>query len=152
MADLIDYIGEVSVVMVFIFVLAMSVVLWNAGLIGSLRRYNEFGVRLALGEGKNQIYKTLIYEGILVGMIGTVTGTIIGLAISYFMQNVGLNIGGMMKNSSLMMPAVMKAIVTPTAYYIGFIPGLVSMVFGSALAGIGIYKRKTAQLFKELEV
>lgn len=152
MAELLDYISVVSGVMIFIFILAMSVVLWNAGLVGSLRRYNEFGVRLALGEGKTHIFKTLIYEGILIGSIGTISGTIIGLAFSYFLQNVGLNIGGMMKNSTLMMPAVARAIVTPAAYYIGFIPGLVSMVLGNALAGIGIYRRKTAQLFKELEV
>ncbi len=152
MADLIDYVGVVSNVMIFIFLLAMSVVLWNAGLISGLRRYNEFGVRLALGEGKNHIFKTIIYEGLLVGALGTFCGTLIGIAISYFLQNVGLNIAGMMKNSTLMMPAVARAMVTPTAYYIGVIPGLASMVLGSALAGMGIYKRKTAQLFKELEV
>lgn len=134
------------------FILAMSVVLWNAGLIGSLRRYNEFGVRLALGEGKDHIYKTLIYEGILIGLIGTVIGTAIGLAFSYFLQNIGINIGGMMKNSSLMIPSVVRTLVTPAAFYIGFIPGLLSMMLGTALAGIGIYRRKTAQLFKELEV
>ena len=37
-----------SGVFVFIFILAMSLVLWNTGLIGGLRRYNEFGIRLAI--------------------------------------------------------------------------------------------------------
>ena len=32
------------------------------------------------------------------------------------------------------------------------IPGLVSMFFGTALSGRGIFKRETARLFKELEV
>ena len=152
MAQMMDYVNAVAGIMIFIFILAMSVVLWNTGLIGSLRRYNEFGVRLALGEDKNHIYKTLIYEGILIGFIGTIIGTLIGLILSYFMQNVGLNIGGMMKNSTLMMPSVVRAVVKPAAFYIGFIPGLLSIVLGNALAGIGIFKRKTAQLFKELEV
>lgn len=152
MSELVDYSEKIGGIMIFIFVLTMSIVLWNAGLIGSLRRYNEFGVRLALGEDKNHIYKTLIYEGFLVGLIGTIIGTTVGISISYLLQNIGLNIGGMMKNSTLMIPTVVRAIVTPTAFYIGLIPGLLSMVLGSALAGIGIYKRKTAQLFKELEV
>jgi len=152
MAELIDYTSAIGSLMVFIFVMAMSVVLWNAGLLGSLRRYNEFGVRLALGENKNHIYKTIIYEGILIGLIGTIIGTAIGLSISFILQSVGLDITGYMKNSTLMIPTVVKAEVTPTAYYIGFIPGLFSTVLGSALAGVGIYKRKTAQLFKELEV
>ncbi len=152
MAEMMDYEKSVAAIMIFIFILAMSVVLWNAGLIGSLRRYNEFGVRLALGEGKNHIYKTLIYEALLTGIIGTVTGTVIGLALSYLLQNKGLDMGGMMKNATIMIPSVIRASVSPPAYFIGFIPGLLSILLGSALAGLGIYKRETARLFKELEV
>ena len=55
-------------------------------------------------------------------------------------------------NSTIIMPSVMRAYVTPNLFFIGFIPGLFSMLFGTALAGRGIYKRETARLFKELEV
>ncbi len=51
----------------------------------------------------------------------------------------------------MMMQGVMKAKITPEAYYIGFIPGIFATTLGTALAGIGIFKRKTAQLFKELQ-
>lgn len=152
MSDFLDYSEVIGSFMVFIFVLAMSVVLWNAGLLGGLRRYSEFGLRLALGEEKGHIYKTLIYEGLLIGTLGSIVGTTIGLGLSYYLQVVGFDMSGMMKNSSLMMSPVAKAIVTPTAFYIGFVPGLLSMVLGNALSGIGIYNRNTAQLFKELEV
>lgn len=152
MAEFMDYSDMVGTIFIFVFVLAMSVVLWNTGLLGGLRRYNEFGVRLALGEEKKHIYLTLIYEGILIGITGSITGTALGISVSFFLQEVGLNVGGIMKNSSLMMPSVVRAAVNPAAFYIGFIPGLLSMVFGNALSGIGIYKRNTAQLFKELEV
>ena len=151
MAEYIDYVNVVGSMMIVIFVLAMSIVLWNAGLLGGLRRYNEFGVRLALGEDKNHIYRTIIYEGLFIGAIGSIVGTVLGLGASYYLQIVGFNIGGVMKNSSMLMPSVARAVITPTAYYIGFIPGLFSMVLGNALSGIGIYKRNTATLFKELE-
>jgi len=152
MAELVDTVNIMSGIMIVVFLLAMSVVLWNAGLLGSLRRYNEFGVRLALGEDKNHIYKTLIYEGILIGSMGTVIGTGLGLAVSYFLQVHGIYIGGMMRNATLMMPSVARAEVDSIAYYIGVIPGIISMVLGNALAGIGIYRRETASLMKELEV
>jgi putative ABC transport system permease protein len=45
----------------------------------------------------------------------------------------------------------MRSEITPRMYYIGFIPGVISMFIGSALAGTAIYKRQTATLFKELE-
>lgn len=151
MAETIDLSAKMGSIMIFVFVLAMSVVLWNTSLLGGLRRYSEFGVRLALGEEKNHIYKTLIYESVLIGTIGSVIGTSIGLGFSYYLQEVGVNIGDALKNSSLMRPSIARAMITPTAFYIGFIPGILAMVLGNALAGIGIYKRKTAQLFKELE-
>jgi len=152
MGELLNITSIMSFILIFVFVFAMSVVLWNTGLIGSLRRYTEFGLRIALGEEKNHIYKTLIYEGILIGLIGTVIGTAFGLLFSYILQEVGLDISGMLKNSSLMLPSVARALITPGAFYIGIFPGVISMVLGNALAGTRIYQRKTAKLFNELEV
>ena len=143
---------NMSGIMVFIFVFAMSIVLWNTGLLGGLRRYSEYGVRLALGENKGHIYKTIIYEAILIGAIGSVVGTIFGVSMCYYLQENGIDFSSMMKNVNMMMPPVYRAAVSPELFYIGFFPGLLAMTLGNALAGYAIYKRKTAQLFKELEV
>ena len=152
LSSLLDYMNHFSGIFIFIFVCAMSIVLWNTGLLGGLRRYNEFGVRLAMGEEKRHIYHSLLYESAMVGVIGSVVGTVFGLCLSYFIQEHGLHFGNTMKNASMMLPGVFKASVVPEAYFIGFIPGVLSMVVGNALSGIGIYKRDTARLFKELEV
>ncbi len=143
---------SMSSIMIFIFIFAMSIVLWNTGLLGGLRRYTEFGVRLALGEEKGQIYRSLLYESVLVGFIGSLTGTILGLAAGYYLQENGIDFGSAIQSEGMMIPTVYRAIVSSEAYYIGFIPGVFSMILGTALSGIGIYKRQTAHLFKELEV
>ena len=141
-----------SGIFIFIFILAMSLVLWNTGLIGGLRRYNEFGIRLAIGESKNNVFKLLLLEASVIGSIGSTIGTILGLIFCYYLQEVGIDISDDTANSTIIMPSVMRAYVTPNLFFIGFIPGLFSMLFGTALAGRGIYKRETARLFKELEV
>jgi len=151
LASMLDYISKMVGYFVVGFVSTMSIVLWNAGLIGGLRRYGEVGVRLAIGENKNHVYRSLIYESVLIGIFGSVIGTVIGLGFSYILQTKGINVGSMMKNATMMFPNVFRAHITPTAYFIGFLPGLFSTVLGTVLSGIGIYKRKTAQLFKELE-
>jgi putative ABC transport system permease protein len=133
------------------FVFAMSLVLWNAGLLGGLRRYGEIGVRLAMGEEKGHVYRTMIFESVMIGLAGSVIGTILGLFFAWLLQKYGIDISGMMKTSSLMMPPTIKARITPPDFYIGFIPGLFSTVLGTMLSGRGIYKRQTARLFKELE-
>ena len=87
----------------------------------------------------------------MVGVLGTVAGTALGLALSYYLQAHGINISGLMKNAAVMLPSHLYTRVTPVAYVIGFIPGLLSTLIGTAIAGRGIYKRSTASLFKELE-
>ena len=151
LASMLDYISRMVSIFISVFVLAMSIVLWNAGLLGGLRRYGEMGLRLAIGEFKGRVYRSLIYESIIVGLIGSVIGTIIGLGVAFYLQEVGLDFSDLMQGATVLWPGVFRAKVTAQAYYIGFIPGLISTVIGTMLSGIGIYKRQTAQLFKELE-
>jgi len=145
------YSESIQSIIVMIFIVAMSIVLWNAGLIGGLRRYGEFGLRLAIGESKHEVYRTIVGESVLIGVFGSVIGVFAGLLISWYLAVYGINYGDMMKGSTFMMPSVMRAHISFTTYYIGFVPGIFSTVIGASLAGIGIYKRQTANLFKELE-
>ena len=145
--DLVDYFKSI---IIGVFVVAMSIVLWNSGLLGGLRRYGEMGLRMAICEEKNHIYRSLITESVFIGLAGSLIGTAFGLLFASLLSR-GIDISDMMQGSTMMMQSVMKARITPDAYYIGFIPGILATVLGTALAGIGIYKRKTAQLFKELQ-
>jgi len=150
MSDYLDYIDVFSRIIVGVFVVAMSVVLWNAGITGSLRRYGEIGVRLAVGEDKTHIYFTLLAESIMIGFIGSLLGTAAGLGIAWYGQVHGLDIGSVLKDSSLMFPNVVRARITGATYLIGFFPGLLATFLGTAISGIGIYRRETSELFKEL--
>jgi len=147
MLDILDYFKGL---IIGIFMVAMAIVLWNSGLLGGLRRYGEMGLRIAIGEEKRHIYRSLIIESVFIGIAGSVVGTAFGLFFASLLTK-GIDIGGMMQGSNMMMQGVMKASITPDAYYIGFIPGIFATAMGTALAGIGIFKRKTAQLFKELQ-
>jgi putative ABC transport system permease protein len=152
MATLIDIVDYFSFIFVSIFVFAMSIVLWNTGLLGGLRRYQEFGIRLALGESKLGIYRSLFFEAVLIGIIGSVIGTLLGLAGVMYMEKVGIDISSMMESITILMPTTLRAKYTPNLLYIGFIPGVFAMVMGNLLSGYAIYRRETANLFKDLEV
>ncbi|MFC1534914.1 ABC transporter permease [Thermodesulfobacteriota bacterium] len=150
--DIIEMADALGDIIVLIFVFAMSIVLWNAGLMNGIRRYGEIGVRLAMGEPKGRLYRSMIVESICVGIAGSILGTALGLAVSYYFQYVGWDFGSMMQKSTIMISSVMRGKVTVVSYYIGFLPGLFASVIGTMFAGIGIYRRQTSQLFKELEV
>jgi len=153
-AGLRDYFGfgeKAGSIVSFVMIFAMGVVLWNTGLMGTIRRYGEMGLRLAVGESKSHVYGTLIIESLGVAIVGTIVGTIIGLGFSYWLQEVGFNIGDMMGDSTMLMPTIIRTHITPTAFYIGFFPGVFATLLGAALSGLRIFKRDTASLFKELE-
>jgi putative ABC transport system permease protein len=149
-----EYLQYVNVVIFFIigvFLIAMSAVLLNAGLMSGIRRYGEVGIRLALGESKDQIYISLLNESVLIGLAGSIIGTALGLLLALYFQEKGLDMSGQFKNSTLMVNNMIKARISFTSYYIGFIPGLIATIVGTSLSGIQIFKRQTASLFKELE-
>jgi putative ABC transport system permease protein len=149
--DLANYMGSIMVV---IFTFIITLVLWNSGIRNGIRRYSEFGIRLAIGEDYQHVYFTQVAEAFAVGLIGSILGTLIGLAPAYYLQENGIDISGMMDSSTsaIMMQDVIKAKVTSTTLWIGMVPGILSTVAGALIAGLGIFKRNTAQLFKELEI
>ena len=154
MGTLVDMSEAFLAIMGGVFLVVVMVVLWNMGLMNGLRRYGEVGLRLAMGESKGQVYRSMISEAVIIGLTGTVIGTGTGLALTYYVQENGLDYTKgieALSNSSMVMPNIFYAQVTPDLFYIGFVPGVLATVLGTMLAGLAIYKREMAQLFKELE-
>ncbi|MEE9516965.1 MAG: FtsX-like permease family protein [Candidatus Adiutricales bacterium] len=151
LGQLLDLMSMEIAIIVIGFIFVMSIVLWNTGLMSGLRRYGEVGVRLAFGESKRHVYWSLVYEAFLIGIIGSAIGTAIGLGFSFYLQEYGWDFSGMTQGSNMLMSNVMRAKIVPGSYVIGFIPGVAATVIGTLIAGIGIFKRQTSQLFKELE-
>ena len=154
MGDMVEFVDAFLMIIGTIFLIIVMVVLWNMGLMNGLRRYGEIGLRLAMGESKGAVYRSMIVEAVIIGLTGTMIGTGLGLSIVYYVQENGIDyseVVATMSTASMVMPNVFYAKITPDLYYIGFIPGLIATVLGTMLAGIAIYKREMAQLFKELE-
>ena len=150
-AEMLDYLDLVAGAIVALFTVVMSIVLWNAGLIGTLRRYGEVGLRLAFGEDKGRLYRSMIAESLVIGLAGSIAGTLLGLIPAYWLQSTGFDVSAFMPNSTLVFNSVIRAQVTALTFFIGFVPGLLATGIGTAISGMGVYRRQTATLIKELE-
>ena len=107
----------------------------------------------AVGALESLLKKTVEYSKTR-KQFGTVIGTGLGLSLTYYVQENGIDYTKgieALSNSSMVMPNIFYAQVTPDLLYIGFFPGVLATVFGTMLAGLAIYKREMSQLFKELE-
>ncbi|MBA65259.1 MAG: hypothetical protein CMG55_05615 [Candidatus Marinimicrobia bacterium] len=154
MGTMVDMVDAFLLIIGGVFLIIVTIVLWNMGLMNGLRRHGEFGLRLAMGESKGDVYRSMIVEALIVGFTGTIFGTSIGLMLTYYVQEYGIDyseVVSTMSTSSMVMPNIFYAQITPDLYYIGFIPGVIATVLGTMLSGVAIYKREMAQLFKELE-
>ena len=136
-----------------VFTFIMAIVLWNTGLMSGIRRYAEMGIRLAMGETKNHVYLSLLVEAFLVGLVGTVLGTLLGLAPALYMQEVGIDIRDMMTGEmSMIMEDRLTAMITTQTYLTGLMPGIAAPFLGALISGVAIFRRDTSRLFVELEV
>ena len=154
MGTMVDFSNAALAVIGGIFLVIVMIVLWNMGLMNGLRRYGEIGLRLAMGESKGQVYRSMITEAIIIGLTGTVLGTGLGISITYYFQENGISYAEALEEMALtdmVMPNIFYSKVTPDLFYVGLLPGLVATVLGTMLAGLAIYRREMAQLFKELE-
>lgn len=151
LATILDLTAVLTRIQIGVFVVVMSIVLWNAGLMGSLRRYGEIGVRLAIGEPKGHVYRTLVAESLMIGIAGSIAGTAAGLAVAYYLQEHGVNISPYLTHASMLISDVLRAKITPGSLLVGFVPGVLSTLLGASISGAGIYRRQTARLMKEFE-
>lgn len=138
-------------IIVGVFLFLMALVLWNAGILNVMHRYGEMGLRLAMGETHFQLLMSLVTEAVLIGFLGVLAGCLTGGALTYYLQEVGVNMGDAFAKTGLMMNDVVRGRVSMEGFITGIIPGMTASVLGTLIAGLAIYKRSTANLFRELE-
>ncbi len=80
-------------------------------------------------------------EAVAIGLFGSIVGTILALLPADWLQVHGWDLGYLFANSSLMLNNVIRAEITPVAFVIGFIPGLLANVVGAAIAELEYHDR-----------
>ena len=71
MGTLVDFSDAIILIILTVFLIVVTLVLWNMGIMSGLRRYGEVGMRLAIGETKNHVFKSMILESIIIGTLGS---------------------------------------------------------------------------------
>ncbi len=84
----------------------------NLLLMAVYERTREIGVLGAIGFKAHQIALLFILEGTMIGLVGTMAGIVLGLAINGALMKVGLDFGSMSQAASYM--ALIKGKVYPT--------------------------------------
>ncbi|OGW26540.1 MAG: hypothetical protein A3K09_07575, partial [Nitrospinae bacterium RIFCSPLOWO2_12_FULL_47_7] len=139
-------------IIVWIFLLLMVLVLWNAGLLNGIHRYGEMGLRLAMGETHLGLLLSFMVESFIVGALGSMSGSLIGGGCVYYLQEVGIDMGDAFANAGVIVSDVMRGRLNLSGFVYAIVPGMTASVMGTLVAGMAIFRRTEANLFRELEV
>lgn len=124
-----------------IFLLAAGMGVMNTMLMATYERIREFGILKALGATPWGIIRDVAAEALVLATLGTVLGTILGLAGSYYLQQVGLDlsifagtysVGGVAFDPIWRATISLKMVFIPVVLML--IIGLVASLYPAALA------------------
>lgn len=85
-------VSEQSMVLIYIIIgAAMVFGIINALLMSVFERIREFGVIMSIGMSNGRLFLMIVLEALLLGVAGTLVGTVIGGSITLYFQSAGLN-------------------------------------------------------------
>ena len=124
-----------------IFLLAAGMGVMNTMLMATYERIREFGILKALGATPWGIIRDVAAEALMLAALGTILGTILGLAGSYYLQEVGLDLSifaGTYSVGGVAFDPIWRATISPKMVFIPvvlmLIIGLLASLYPAALA------------------
>ena len=116
LGTVVDLWNAVSGIMGAIFFLAAGLGVLNTLLMASYERIPEFGLIKALGATPGRIIRDVVAEALMLGLVSTALGAVVGIAMAFYAQARGLDISlfaGSVSFSGVAMDSTWKAKVTP---------------------------------------
>ncbi len=92
MVQMIRFHEVISYIVVFIVIVIVAVGVTNTILMAVKERTHEFGIMLALGTSQSQVIQLVLLESFILGIIGLLAGNLIGLSITHYFSNTGIDL------------------------------------------------------------
>lgn len=111
LAQYIDSVAGVIVVLYVIIYLAVGILILNAMLMAVFERIREFGVLKAIGFGPLQVMSIMMLEGMFQAVVATICGLILAAPGMWYLQVHGINMAalGGMEMAGMTMPPMWQA-------------------------------------------
>lgn len=125
--------GIISAIIVFVCALAV----WNTMMMSVLERTKEIGVLRAMGMSSLGTVGLFVLEGLMIAALGGVLGVLLGGALGGWLEVTGIDVGSKItSNAGMPIPSRLYADMNATVAVTGFLLGLATAVFGTAVPAI----------------
>lgn len=135
MFDMIDVFLLVVLLIVFI---AAAAGIANTMLMSTFERKHEFGMLLSLGCGPGRLARMITVEAVILGLVGVVIGTVLGIGLAVVTSHTGLDYaslgGGTEAYEASFRGLNLSSLVYPRLYASDVLAGLVAVFLTSLLS------------------
>ncbi|HCH61783.1 MAG TPA: hypothetical protein DFR83_03185 [Deltaproteobacteria bacterium] len=108
-----------SRVMFFIIAMIVCMGVLNTVLMSVMERVREFGVMMALGTRPGQIFRIILFEGILLGFFSSLLGLALGLLFTWPLLAYGLDFNELMGGEADVAGIPIDAVIYPQLHWSG---------------------------------
>ncbi len=125
--------GGTSFVLFSVFIVAL-IGISNTILLAAFERTREIGMMAAMGMRRGQIVRLFVLEGAMIGVLGSITGCVLGILINIPMVKYGIDFGYVMRDLGdigYRQTAVMRGVWNPAMIVTAFVAGIIISAIAS---------------------
>ena len=126
--QMVQFHEAVAYVVLFVIFTVVSAGIANTILMSVMERTREFGVMMALGTQRHQILLLVLFESVLLGLIGIALGSFLGVSLNQYLAKIGLDLGQFTQALETM-PGLSSMVYPVTNYsHVWLVNGIVLIV------------------------
>ena len=126
--QMVQFHEAVAYVVLFVIFTVVSAGIANTILMSVMERTREFGVMMALGTQRHQILLLVLFESVLLGLVGIALGSILGVSLNQYLAKIGLDLGQFTQAMETM-PGLSSMVYPVTNYsHVWLVNGVVLIV------------------------
>lgn len=100
---------------IILFVAALGIV--NSVLMSVLERTREFGVMMAVGTTRAEIYRMIICETLMLSIIGVVLGNALGISLTLYFGRIGFDLKWLTQQTIVIQGAIIDTVTFPVVLW-----------------------------------
>lgn len=126
-------------VMMLVFTLIIAVIVANVVTMAVLERTREYGVRLALGEPASRLTGSVLVESLVLGLVCSTLGTVLGVLLVEYYGSAGLDLGmGEVETAGVMLTGIIYPKTTVPGVLFAIVSVLVFSLVGTIYPALRI--------------
>ncbi|MBK6767272.1 MAG: ABC transporter permease [bacterium] len=143
-------VAEIGIWVITIIILTVAALgMINTFLISILERLREFGTLRAIGLLPRQLIRIVLFQGFVLGLIGTIAGLVLSLPITFYFQANPVDLGEAMQGLEGIDSLVWLKYVPATTLKIALLGMLIS-VFSSLYPAFWASRKQPVDILREL--